>query len=45
VQEWKRGGRPELQRTQIRETTPDASGNIWNELEQMVGEKFATKQL
>jgi len=26
------------------ENTPDASGNVWNELEPMIGKKFATQQ-
>ena len=33
-----RGGRTDRQRTQVRQNTPDASGNVWNELEPMIGE-------
>jgi len=44
VQQGKRGGRTFRQRTQIRENTPDASGNVLHLLEQMIGEKLATKQ-
>jgi len=40
----KRGGRMWRRRTEIYETTPDASGNVWNELEPMIGKKITTKQ-
>ena len=36
----KRGGRTFRQRTQIRETTPDASGNVLHLLERMIGENL-----
>jgi len=36
----KRGGKKFRQRTQTCETTPDASGNACNELEQMTKDKI-----
>ena len=39
----KRGGETPRQRTQICENTPDASGNVWNELERIT-DKIHTKE-
>jgi len=40
----KRGGRNWRRRGEICETTPDASGNVWNELERKFGTNLTTKQ-
>jgi len=40
LQQGKRGGQTDRQRNQIRETTPDASGNVLHLLEWII---FATK--
>jgi len=39
-----RGGKTHRLRTKTSKNTPDASGNVLHLLEQMIGNKFATKQ-